>query len=126
MKSARKIAAERQDFNCAGFCAGGSYILVMKRELIFAVIALALASPAWAQGPTSFEAPPLETIDNAAPKAEPMKTFVPGHKSKYGGWVRPYTHEGGAVPLPPPGEKSQGYMPGHHDADGAWVPGHPQ
>lgn len=98
----------------------------MKRELAAATIALVLASPVLAKGPTSPEAPPLETIDNAAPKPEPLKTFVPGHKSKYGGWVRPYTRDGGAVPLPGPGEKSQGYVPGHHDADGAWVPGHPQ
>ncbi|PKQ09735.1 MAG: hypothetical protein CVT73_01165 [Alphaproteobacteria bacterium HGW-Alphaproteobacteria-12] len=82
--------------------------------------------PSWAAGPASPEPPPLETIDNPAPGVTPRTSFVPGHKSKYGGWVRPYVREGGPLPQPRPGEKSQGYVPGHHDADGAWIPGHPQ
>lgn len=81
---------------------------------------------AWAQSAVSPQAPPLKTIEEPGPRVEEPRTFVPGHKSKYGGWVRPYTCEGGAVPLPGPGEKSQGYVPSHHDVDGAWVPGHPQ
>lgn len=89
-------------------------------------VSLLIALPAWARGPTSPEVPPLETIENPSAAPEPMKSYVPGHKSKYGGWVRPYYKEGGALPPVAPTEESKGYIPGHYDSDGNWVPGRPQ
>jgi hypothetical protein len=97
------------------------------KDILLIVAVLGLASvAAQAKGPTSPEAPPLATIGNPAPQAEPYRSFVPGHKSKYGGWVRPYYKEGGALPPVSPTEESNGYIPGHYDSDGNWVPGRPQ
>lgn len=67
-----------------------------------------------------------ETKPSTVPEVKPRKNYIPGHPSKYGGFVRGRYEEG--APLPPlaPGEKSQGYVPGRHDADGRYIPGHPK
>ena len=70
--------------------------------------------------------PPPETKSSGAPEVTPRKTYVPGHKSKYGGFVPGHYEEGSPPPPLAPGEKSQGYVPGHHDADGRYIPGHPK
>lgn len=70
--------------------------------------------------------PMPETKPSTALEVKPRKNYIPGHPSKYGGYVGGRYEEG--PPLPPlaPGEKSQGYVPGHHDADGRYIPGHPK
>lgn len=70
--------------------------------------------------------PAPETKSSTAPEVKPRKSYIPGHPSKNGGYVRGHYEEG--PPLPPlaPGEKSEGYVPGRHDADGRYIPGHPK
>lgn len=97
----------------------------MNRISVIAVVVL-VAAPAFARGPTSPEAPPLQTIENPSPKVEPRKSFVPGHKSEYGGWVRPQLREGAPLPPVAPTDESSGYVPGHYDSDGNWVSGQPK
>lgn len=86
---------------------------------------VSLAFPAFAETSIFTDVQPPEVIDTGAPRVAPIKTYVPGHESEHGGWVRPYEREGGPVVLAP-GQKSKGYVPGHHDARGGWVPGHPE
>jgi len=124
-ETARKIAGEHKDINSGRNRRPLPYITVMDRVVLIAAILLT-ASPAWANDPSSPEAPPLQTIDNPSPEVQPQKSFVPGHKSKYGGWVRPYYKEGGALPPVAPTEESGGYIPGHYDSDGNWISGRPQ
>lgn len=97
----------------------------MYRFFLAIVLVGLFASTAWSQSAVSPQAPPLEVIENSSPRVEQPKVFVPGHKSKYGGWVRPQMREGPPLPITP-GKDSEGYEPGHHDANGAWVPGHPK
>lgn len=97
----------------------------MKRILPI-ILALLVAAPALARGPASPEAPPLETIDNPVAKPEPRKSFIPGHKSEYGGWVRPQMREGAPIPPVSPSQESKGYIPGHYDNQGNWVSGRPK
>lgn len=98
----------------------------MYRMIAAAFLAILAASPAFARGPVAPEAPQLQTIENPAPKAEPRKSFIPGHKSEYGGWVRPQMREGPPIPPVSPTEESKGYVPGHYDSEGRWVPGQPR
>lgn len=103
-----------------------AYITVMKLiSLSAAVFVLLLPAMAMAEGATSPDVPPLKTIENTAPKVEHRRSFVPGHESAYGTWVRPHYKEG--APLPPlaPGARSGGYRPGGYDAQGTWRPGGP-
>lgn len=98
----------------------------MYRTVLLVSLALLAVSPAFARGPTAPEAPDLQTIENPAPKAEPRKSFIPGHKSEYGGWVRPQMRDGPPLPPVSPTEESKGYVPGHYDGEGRWVPGKPK
>lgn len=106
--------------------ASRAYIPVMRRiSLPAAMFVILLPVMAMAEGATSPDVPALKTIENTAPKVEPRKSFVPGHESAYGTWVRPHYKEG--APLPPlaPGTRSGGYRPSGHDAQGTWHPGGP-
>ena len=96
------------------------------KKIFLIAITLVASSPVWAKGPTSPEAPPLQTIDNPSPRVEPRRSFIPGHKSEYGGWVRPQIREGAPIPPVAPTQESRGYIPGHYDSDGNWVPGQPR
>jgi len=102
------------------------HIEEMKRIVAAAVLVVSFAFPATAETSIFTDVGAPEIIEPQGPRVAPLKTYVPGHHSEHGGWVRPYEREGGPVPLPPPGQKSRGYVPGHHDARGGWVPGHPE
>ncbi|WP_421863226.1 hypothetical protein [Parvibaculum sp.] len=95
------------------------------KQILSVTFAVLIAAPAFARGPTSPELPQLQTIPNPVAKPEPRKSFIPGHKSEYGGWVRPQMREGAPIPPVAPSQESKGYIPGHYDKDGNWVPGQP-
>ncbi|MEX0838126.1 MAG: hypothetical protein WD034_01225 [Parvibaculum sp.] len=107
----------------AGFMPLAPYIEEMNR-IVAAALIVVLPAPAVAETSIFTDVGAPEIIEPEGPRVAPLKTFVPGHQSEHGGWVRPYEREGGPLPLPPPGQKSRGYVPGHHDAQGRWVPGH--
>lgn len=95
----------------------------MKR-IVATALAASLAVPAAAETSIFTDVGAPKIVEPQGPRVAPLKTWVPGHHSEHGGWVRAHEREGGHVPLPPPGQKSRGYVAGHYDEDGAWVPGH--
>lgn len=97
-------------------------------KIIAAMTALTLLLPAAALAqenrPTSLKIPELRVQENASPKVEQRRSFVPGHAGENGVWVRPQYKEGGPPPLGPDG-RPRGYRPGGYDSGGAWQPGGP-